>query len=531
MDPVTQPTYLLNRPHPRSGRADTLTLGAGSRTRLATLMRVLLLLVVCVPALTLRLVSYPPIWFDEGYRTNAARTLAVTGLYGTYSSDGWMPYDVGISTGPADIVPQAIGYLVLGPGVAQARAIGVLYALLAVGAIYALARLLFGEVAGFLGVLLVLAFPPIQGISLLLIGRQVLGETPALALVCLGLWMWFKSWDRIDWRLAVASGLCIGLGLLSKTQVAFGLLPAMAGAALLRGRKGKDLFFFSLPLLGTFLTIGGWQLLASLSSTPQIRLRNAEMLASAIRTQLLTSLWGRTLDRPALALLALMLFAALGSAWQILRKRRSPGGLTNADWGLATLALFVGCSALWFAFLSIGWPRYATVGLIIGILLLGKLAWDGFRAAAVRFAGTRSGLEHRAGVVGAIALTAIAMVVALLPIPGSHDANSAQQAADYVSAHIPKDAVIESWTWELDALTNHWLFHHPDLSYLYEAERQEFHARVPFALHYDTLQADPDFLISGPFSQWTHLYDPEVIRTSFRKLTTIGQYVIFERIR
>ncbi|MCJ7797877.1 MAG: glycosyltransferase family 39 protein, partial [Thermoleophilia bacterium] len=429
-------------------------------------MRVLLLLVVGVPALTLRLASYPPIWFDEGYRTNAARTLAVTGLYGTYSSDGWMPYDVGISTGPADIVSQAIGYRLLGPGVAQARIIGVLFALLAVGAMYTLARLLFGEVAGLLAVLLVLAFPPRQGISFLRVGRQVLGETPALALVCLGLWMWFKSWDRIDWRLAVASGLCIGLGLLSKTQVAFGLLPAMAGAALLRGRKGKDLFFFSLPLLGTFLTIGGWQLLASLSSTAQIRLRNAEMLASAIRTQLLTSLWGRTLDRPALAILALMLFAALGSAWQILRKRRSPGGLTNADWGLATLALFVGCSALWFAFLSIGWPRYATVGLIIGILLLGKLAWDGFRAAAVRFAGTRSGLEHRAGVVGAIALAAVAMVVTLPPILGSDDANSAQLAADYVSAYIPKDAVIESWTWELDALTNRWLFHHPDLSYL-----------------------------------------------------------------
>jgi 4-amino-4-deoxy-L-arabinose transferase-like glycosyltransferase len=531
MEPITQPTHLLDHRRPPTGRAQPLTLGAASRIRLTTMRRILLLLVVCLPALTLRLADYPSIWFDEGYRTNAARTLAVTGQYGTYTTDGWMPYDVGISTGPADIVPQAVGYSLLGPGVAQARVIGALYALLAVGALFMLARLLFGELAGFLALLLVLAFPPIQGVSLLLIGRQVLGETPALALVTLGLWMWFKSWGRADLGLAVASGACIGLGLLSKTQVAFGLLPAMAIVALLRGRKCRGIFFFSLPLQGTVLIIGGWQLWTAISTSPEVRIRNAQMLGNAIRTQLLTGLWGGHLDRPALAILAVMLVATLGGAWQLLRKRRRSGTLTDADWGMATLVLLVGCSAVWFGFLSIGWPRYAMVGHVFGILLLGKLAWDAYRAAATRLAGTHASMDGRSGTIAAVVLALVAVVVTIPPILRWQDASHAQQAAEYVSAHVPKDAVVESWTWELDGLTNHWLFHHPDLSYLYLAERQEFHDQVPFALHYDTLQADPDYLISGPFSQWTRLYDPEVLRTSFRKLTTIGQYVIFERIR
>ena len=48
---------------------------------------------------------------------------------------------------------------------------------------------------------------------------------------------------------------------------------------------------------------------------------------------------------------------------------------------------------------------------------------------------------------------------------------------------------------------------------------------------YDTLQADPDFLISGPFSQWVSLYDPAVIRDSFLRVAAFGQYVIYKRAR
>jgi len=118
-----------------------------------------------------------------------------------------------------------------------------------------------------------------------------------------------------------------------------------------------------------------------------------------------------------------------------------------------------------------------------------------------------------------------------ITLPLLQPTSDAQAAADFVSANIPRDAVVESWTWELDALTDHWQFHHPDLSYLYLAERQALHDGGAFSLGYDTLQADPDFLISGPFSQWVSLYDPVVIRDSFQRVAAFGQYVIFERNR
>jgi 4-amino-4-deoxy-L-arabinose transferase-like glycosyltransferase len=442
-----------------------------------------------------------------------------------------VPYDTGITSGPADILPLALSYKLLGPGVAQFRLVGVAYALLAVVGLYAIARLLFGEMAGFFSALFVLAFPPIQGVSLLLIGRQVLGEMPALALVSLGIWLWFRSWAHSSAWMALVSGLCFGLGLLSKAQVIFGLLPALMAIALLRSRTRTGWLVSNLPWIVVLFVLAGWAAWSGLDSPADMRLRNAQMLAEALRTQLLTGQWGRALDRPALAIVLLMVVAASAESGRLFRRRREPDFPTEADWGSGLLVLFVWFSWIWFALFSIGWPRYATVGFLYALLLLGRFTWDTARSIASRFVAGWARHARRLEIAGIALLGLLALPLNLAPIHQFLPTSDAQAAADFVSADIPRDAVVESWTWELDALTDHWRFHHPDLSYLYLAERQAFHHDVAFSLGYDTLQADPDYLISGPFSQWVSLYDSEVIRTSFRRAATFGQYVIFERIR
>jgi hypothetical protein len=254
------------------------------------------------------------------------------------------------------------------------------------------------------------------------------------------------------------------------------------------------------------------------------------MVGEAVRTQLLTSQWGRALDRPALAIALLMMLAVGAEIGRLLLRRRAPDFPTDADWGSGMLVLFVFFSGIWFALFSIGWPRYATVGFIYALLLLGRFALGAARSLVSRLV-PRWGPRGRPVEVAGIALLGLFVLpVNLQTIHAFQPTSDAQAAADFVSASIPKDAVVESWSWELDALTDHWRFHHPDLSYLYLAERQVFNEE-PFSLGYDTLQADPDYLISGPFSQWVTLYDPKVIETSFRRVAAFGQYLIFERIR
>ena len=361
-----------------------------------------------------------------------------------------------------------------------------------------------------------LAFPAIQGVSLLLIGRQVLGETPALALISLGVWLWLKSWARGNARMAAACGLCIGFGLVSKTQVVFGLLPALIAIGLLRSRARRGWLVANLPWIVVLLVLSGWAVWSGLNSPADIRLRNAQMLSDAVHTQLLTGQWGRALDRPALAISLLMLLAASAETVRLSRRRRGPGFPTDADWGSGLLVLFVVFSCIWFALFSIGWPRYTTVGFIYALLLLGRFVWNTAHTLASHFITGWARRARHAQMAGIALLGLLAMPLTLGPIHEFQPTSDAQAAADFVSANIPREAVVESWTWELDALSDHWRFHHPDLSYLYLAERQGVQSDVAFSLGYDTLQADPDYLISGPFSQWVSLYDPEVIRTSFR---------------
>ena len=50
--------------------------------------------------------------------------------------------------------------------------------------------------------------------------------------------------------------------------------------------------------------------------------------------------------------------------------------LSSAQWAELTLALYVLGYMAWFALFSVGWSRYAFGGLIVGLLLFGKLVWD-----------------------------------------------------------------------------------------------------------------------------------------------------------
>jgi hypothetical protein len=77
----------------------------------------LLLLAVSVPCLTVNLVHHPALWFDEGYKINAAWTFAEHGVYGTETVSGPLPFDAGISAGPMVILPLALVFEIVGVGI------------------------------------------------------------------------------------------------------------------------------------------------------------------------------------------------------------------------------------------------------------------------------------------------------------------------------------------------------------------------------------------------------------------------------
>jgi hypothetical protein len=199
--------------------------------------------------------------------------------------------------------------------------------------------------------------------------------------------------------------------------------------------------------------------------------------------------------------------------------RRKP--IAESAWIELVLALFVLFLTIWFVVFSIGWVRYAYGGFVVGLFLSGRFIWD-----IVNWAGFKIGVPSFA-YIGLMVCVAIG--INLYIIHNGAVADDANQTAEFIATSIPKDAIIETWEWELDMLSEHRQFHHPQQELLFQAIR-ESSKRRPFSLSYDILQANPDYLIIGTFGNWTKIYPEDVVKRYFTLVSEFGIYHIYKRI-
>ena len=62
-------------------------------------------------------------------------------------------------------------------------------------------------------------------------------------------------------------------------------------------------------------------------------------------------------------------------------------------------------------------------------------------------------------------------------------------------------------------------------------ERPFFGTRRDVAIDYDSLAANPDYLVVGTFGEGNGLYDRVIASGAFRLLQSYGHYAIYERVR
>lgn len=488
----------------------------------------LLIILVCLPLLLMSLSGYPAPWFDEGFKMNSARLMSEEGIFGLRTAAGISPFDVSITSGPLEVGAMALSFKLFGLGVLQARLVIVAFTLVAALLIYRLGYELRGRAGGLLITLMVLATPPINDMSLLLIGRQVLAETPALVMTLLGLWLWMQSWEKGCLRRAALAGVACGIGLISKPQFGFALLPALTLIGGLRWLRRDESLLRAVVPPATMLAVFGFWIGLSLIS-PEAARYNQAMLQSGTTSNLITGLWGSTLTKGALLIALLGTSGGLYGVWRFWAAWRA-GRITGAEWLMAALALIALINTFWFALLSVGWPRYAYIGYIAGLILLGLLFWDLGQMGA-RLIRRRA--PALAGLIYPVALGALILVAFLghfSPALAVGPERPAAAMAAYIERNLPRTALIETWEWELDALGAHTNYHHPHQRYVYEATYQQSR-QLPFDLSYDILQAAPDYLLTGPFSSYTGLYSPELIAAYFTLETEIGPYRLYRRER
>ncbi len=477
---------------------------------------ILTALAILVVFLTIyRLDRYPVSWFDEGWWLQIPRNLVENGHYATYSLEGFRPFDTVVSASPLFYLPIAAIFKVAGVGLLQARLVIALHFLVAGLFLYLIGRRLFGWPVALLALaLFVFARGDGNASSAMYLGRQVMGEIPAMAYFLAGGYCWLRYFDQRRSEWLIVAGLLLGIAMGVKPQLIMATPAAMVLAATLDRLwwKRKRLVVFVVPLvfsgLALVLQYAGLYFLMgpdnftrfwvdfSAASGPQVRVfLQPEAMASAVKLLIRGSYFVWLL--PALIYGALACFRGGGD--QVRR------------------AFFVAFTLVWFAwffFASVGWERYVIPGLVVGHLFVAQFiadlaGWGRGSLAQVRNVWREEGMSP------ALRSAAIALMVAFTFVHSaakqvgeilSAPEMDAKQFATAVDATVAPEARIETWEWEVVFLSTHRTYHLPPTRLLNDLISNANLGTSYDPTTYNYSQFDPEYILVGPFATSTGLY-------------------------
>ncbi|GAB4458673.1 MAG: hypothetical protein Kow0070_12610 [Anaerolineales bacterium] len=203
----------------------------------------------------------------------------------------------------------------------------------------------------------------------------------------------------------------------------------------------------------------------------------------------------------------------------------------------SVLFLLVALNLIWFVVASIGWVRYAFLGLSLASVFIARLFWaltDGFR-----FDWSAGWFRSLFDAKNAPRLALSLWLIAIILIPFGKTVTDiaappppyAMQMAEYLNQNVPLDAVIETWEPEMGFLTDH-NYHYPPNALLAVAVDQVYYGGEPVREHYDFVQTEkPEYLLAGVFSKWTEIYPLEELSGQYELIATFGDYDLYKRIQ
>jgi hypothetical protein len=470
---------------------------------------------------------YPVVWLDEGFLLQGPINLVRFGKYAMRSVEGFRILDQPlIANGPGVVLPIAAAFAFFGIGLLQARLVMAVYLVLTAMAFFALARRMYGEPAAAISLFLLLAVPR-EGF--LWFGRVALGNVPALGYFLTGCLLWLASLERDSARHALGAGLLFGLAMVTKGQ--YGLIvPALLVVALVDRVYFREIGLkkIALPLVTAVGCLGLWYVvqLALVGWENWSQLLNATRASSRVTvfafrpSRIPGSLWYLVRS----GLLLFVIPGLLYAGWS----------LRNRDLGSCQRLLpivFVVIWLCWYAFVSVGWHRYAFAPYAIGLLFAGKFVVDAIRFLRGRcVSGSLGRLEAyvRGGAVLLIAAILLAGIWGFIQqvrdIVAEPD-TSLQRFAEYLEDNVSPQAVTESVDWQVDVVTEH-TYHHPTNDWI-----DRFTSVLQFGedmeVTYDPFEYQPDYLIDGSWSKWMGLYAPHLANGCCTLVVSIDSYDLY----
>ncbi len=473
---------------------------------------------------------FPQPWFDEGSHLHVPKTLVEHGRYADISSEGFRYYGPTIGVGPTVMLPIAGVFKVFGIGLLQARLVMVLYMLAALYTFYRLSETLSGPRVAWVALALLVSS---RSVLFLQYGRQLLGEVPGFFFMALALYLWLSRWNENGWKRLSVIGLLFGLSMITKYQYLLFLAPTLILA------WGLDVFYYKTSTHRNFLipgilaagSFGIWQVLSLQYLGPATMIENLALLRASAEGAAfnfnLAQLDNNFQQLTSRAVYLGAIFPGLIYGLFMSLSRTREGQKSSILFLLVTLNL------VWFVIASIGWVRYAFLGLTFSTFFIARLFSDITDNFSVHWEA-RAWLDLQ----NAARLTLTLWLAAVILIPLSKTIveiarprpNDAESMARYINETIPMSSIIETWDPEMGFLTDH-NFHYPPNELLAIAVNQVNYGGEPVQSHYDFLQtAQPEYLLLGEFSKWTDIYPFEYVQEHYTLLQTFGDYDLYQRV-
>ena len=491
-----------------------------------------------------------PPWFDEGWALSLARNWLVLGHYGHLLLGEPVPSTI-LNTGFPAIAPIAASFRLFGIGVWQGRLPGILFMFGACLLLYHLAQRLYGRKTAFLTLVasLVLAVNP--HLNPVFVGRQALGEAPAMFYLLVGYALLFAFWNKGSGYAFVPS-VSFALALQTKPQLAPFWLASLAIPLLwlLWQRKWVELRYLSASLVLSFafslMIAWGLRFFTSsavadptVSGGPYAMTRNLDVLLtyvivldSVFRVRAVLAIFGLTIGVPTIIGVAYIGFYQIGSSW------RSPAAEVRCVWTLI-LWTFVFTWLGWFVFLSIGFVRYLFPAVLVGSIFTAKAfseIMSGFDLAAVVRRLAKDLHDRRIGLasIGVLMTTAffffwsITSVNQSFKLLLSDSDDSYSQVLTFLHNETPATAIIETYDSELFLFLER-DYHFPPDHVQHTLNRNHILGKNE-PLNYDPTPVNIDYLVIGQTDNWWSLYDVLLADDDFELVFKNGVYRVYRHI-
>ena len=456
--------------------------------------------------------------FDEGIYLQFSQNLSHYGIYGTTNGGN---FDILVpqgGTGPILIAGVVLSFKLLGQSLYSARFAVTIFLILSIIGLYLLVREISNWQIASLSLLIYLV-AGVDFYDTLWMGRQVLGEVPSQAFLFLGLWCLIKVLKKYSRLLLIASLVLLGLAVVTKNQLVWILIPALATMAVgdfLIWKKSHWKVYI-VAACAVFICFLAWyvaQILMTGNSAQYQEIASYNLLSGYLRFSISKIIANINLLRYSGFLLPIV----IACLYAIFRIFRDKAHIYEAQAFLFILAAFGLFSSV---VLSLPWARYIYSGIVLTIPVLAWLLND-----SIHWIRSRGRIVFRLGLAACIVV-----FVGFLAFRFFSDAklivqtnnNDAQQFATLVDNKVPAGSEVLNWEWEIE-FYSHSSFIHPNyilfpalIDYTYNKVDSPVleNRRIPDGVHY---------LIIGPFSSQNGVFTEEMSRRVTTSLGQVGDY-------